>query len=168
MTTEEAETDDSRRRRVEREIAYGRKVHELHQKLYQRFGLLLSVLGVAGLSAPLLVALGGEHSKFAIWAAVIFVGIQAVEWKVTPGEKAGINAGKAREFHRLLSGSRKLSTDDLEDRLNELRDNDLTEVDAVRQLAYIKAAQEGAYEDDLQPEQLKLSGWTKVIRCFIF
>lgn len=168
MTVDDSNAEASRRRRLEREVAYGRKVHELHQKLYQRFGLLLSVLAIGGLSAPLLVALGGEHSRFAIWAAVFFVAIQAIDWKVTPGEKAGAQAAKAREFHRLLSSSRKLSNDDLEDRLNELQDTDLTEVEAVRKIAFVDAAQEGDYQNLLRPEQLKLSPWSKTVRCFLF
>ena len=125
--------------------------------------MLLAVLSLIGLSAPLVKALGGDNTPLAIGAALLFLVFQAIDWRMAPGELGGQHAAKAREFHRLASRAKKLTTDELEDAWDELCDNDLPENEHVRQIAFVNSAQEQGYLSDIPDEDKKLSRWERFL-----
>ena len=112
-------------------------------------------MSLVGLSAPLLVALGGDKAPLAIWAAVFFVVIQALDWKIRPGELAGRHIAKSREFHRLCSKARGMGDEELETKLDEIRDDELAEIEAIRHIAFVDVHYEQGVDDLLTDEQRK-------------
>jgi hypothetical protein len=155
--------DDVRWAHGMRKVEYSVRVHELHVKYYQRFSLLLSVLGIFGLSAPLSKAFGGDDNSIYIGATLFFIVIQAIDWQAKPGEKAGAHIAKASEFRRLARMAKTYSADKLDDEWQALCDSELTESEHVRRIAYVDAATEGGYLDELQQETKKLSCWQRIL-----
>ena len=163
------EAPEQVRRSLVRGIWYDRCSHALHAKFYRRLSLWLSALALLGLSAPLTKLMGGDNSGLALWAAVFFVIIQAIDWKVASGEKAGLHSAKAREFHRLLVASDDIETDDLRKRRGQVGDNELDDIESVRQIAFVAAATEQGYESEVPIEHMSLTRWQRAVRIlFLF
>ena len=159
--------EDARWSHAERSVQYSIRVHELHVKYYQRMSILLSVLGIIGLSAPLSKAFGGDDATIYVGATIFFIMIQAIDWQVKPGEKAGLHAAKASEFRRLARRARYMKPDDLDDEWQVICDNDLTESENVRKIAYINSAAEQGYIDEVLPENRVLTPFQRCLWALI-
>lgn len=118
------------------EVRYAERLCDRTARLYRRLGAGFLFLSVATGSAALSALSDRVPPWVSLSGGVAFALVGAINLAVRPADKAAQNEADARKYARLRSQATRMTTAELEEALQRVRESDAPEVEPLREVAY--------------------------------
>lgn len=137
------------------EVRYAERLCQRTARLYRHLQTVSVFLSVLGGSGVISAVSGAVPAWMPIAGGVLLTVFGAVNLAVRPAEKAAANEGDVKRYAQLRSAAPGMDAAQLHAALEKARETDVTEIEALRPVAYNDVVREIGRDDEVMPLSLQ-------------